>query len=368
MNDMLIIFVFLLIPGFISMIFIPYWTRKTESFGVSIPEDVYNRQDLKTMRKQYSMLTGILGLLITVIFLMISSILTNSESVISILFSVTIFVFLVGSFLIYLKFHSDMKKLKEKENWAKEKSQQIFIDTKFRNQKLTHSNLWFLLSFLISIATIVITLQAYQDIPQRIPMQYNFEGEVTNWEEKSYRTLLINPIMQMYLTLLFLFINKMIGYAKQQIDPENPQDSIRRNVIFRKRWSAYIILSGLALTLMFSLIQLSFIFPINQQFLTLIPLLITIGLIGGAIGLSMTTGQGGSRVKSTGGISGNVINQDDDKHWKLGQFYVNKDDPSLFLEKRFGVGWTINFARPLAWIILLTIIGLAVGIPLLLGL
>lgn len=38
-----------------------------------------------------------------------------------------------------------------------------------------------------------------------------------------------------------------------------------------------------------------------------------------------------------------------DAAWKLGLIYYNPDDPALWLEKRFGVGYTLNFGRPAAW-------------------
>jgi len=41
-----------------------------------------------------------------------------------------------------------------------------------------------------------------------------------------------------------------------------------------------------------------------------------------------------------------------DEHWKWGIFYYNPDDPALLVEKRFGIGYTMNFARGRAWIIL----------------
>ena len=39
-----------------------------------------------------------------------------------------------------------------------------------------------------------------------------------------------------------------------------------------------------------------------------------------------------------------LINGDgmQDAHWKLGMFYFNPSDPSVLVEKRFGVGWTVN--------------------------
>src|SRR5699024_1651964 len=54
------------------------------------------------------------------------------------------------------------------------------------------------------------------------------------------------------------------------------------------------------------------------------------------------------------------IDRDDDRYWKLGQFYVNKNDPSIFIEKRFGVGCTINWAHPLSWVFIFGIIALPI--------
>lgn len=39
------------------------------------------------------------------------------------------------------------------------------------------------------------------------------------------------------------------------------------------------------------------------------------------------------------------MNKDDNpKHWKLGIFYYNKDNPAEFVDKRNGIGTTPNFA------------------------
>jgi uncharacterized membrane protein len=38
-----------------------------------------------------------------------------------------------------------------------------------------------------------------------------------------------------------------------------------------------------------------------------------------------------------------------DEHWRWGVFYVNPDDPRLMVEKRLGLGWTLNFGRPGSW-------------------
>lgn len=58
---------------------------------------------------------------------------------------------------------------------------------------------------------------------------------------------------------------------------------------------------------------------------------------------------------------------DDDRFWKLGVFYVNRNDPGTLVPKRFGVGWTINLGSPggiaIGMVVgLLIIAGVVVGI------
>lgn len=77
-------------------------------------------------------------------------------------------------------------------------------------------------------------------------------------------------------------------------------------------------------------------------------------------------GQGGSRlpVEPSQAPTGPAVIGDrtDDRYWKWGLFYNNPNDPALWVEKRFGIGWTINMGRPGAWwtIIALTAPGLIV--------
>jgi uncharacterized membrane protein len=85
------------------------------------------------------------------------------------------------------------------------------------------------------------------------------------------------------------------------------------------------------------------------------------------------TGQGGSRLN--GNVRGLALaagtDRDDDRFWKAGLLYVNRDDPAIVVGARFGVGWTPNFGNPVAWLIIagtvaawagLAVIGAAAGI------
>ena len=59
-------------------------------------------------------------------------------------------------------------------------------------------------------------------------------------------------------------------------------------------------------------------------------------------------GQGGNRM-APGGPAGD---RTPDACWKWGLFYINRKDPALFVEKRFGVGYTVNLGNRWSWIFL----------------
>lgn len=189
--------------------------------------------------------------------------------------------------------------------------------------------------------------------PERLPMQYDLAGDVTRWADKSMGALLAVPLLQLFLTGLFLFINIVISKSKQQLVPDRPEESRFQNIIFRRRWSLFTIVCGTFMVTMFSLIQLSYVIPMNNTLLITAFMAVTLFITAGAFVLTLTTGQGVSRIQVVNGKGGKKINRDDDRYWKLGTFYFNPDDPALFVEKRFGSGWTNNFARPFSWVLLI---------------
>ncbi|WP_238899095.1 hypothetical protein [Clostridium sp. YIM B02500] len=60
------------------------------------------------------------------------------------------------------------------------------------------------------------------------------------------------------------------------------------------------------------------------------------------------------------------MNKDDDpRHWKLGIFYYNPDNPSESVDKRNGIGNTINFGSKIGRRIMASILSIPVIIILL---
>lgn len=354
-----ILFVFI---ANITPAFIPYWTRKTENFGVSIPENFYSRPDFKKMRLQYAIVMNVINIVMLAIFLLIVNSLTDKMIVFTIV--TYILSFMVVSFLYYLRFHFKMKRLKQTENWVKDKETVVIVDTSFADEKLVYSTRWFIIPLLIVIFTVAYTMFVYNDIPNEIPIHTSVSGEVT-YEEKSLKSLLMLPIIQLSLIGVFIAVNFVIKHSKQQVGVQNPEISKIQNIKFRRRWSMYTIISSILMTILLSYSQMTFIYPALRPYEDIVIISFLVFFTVGTVVLAIITGQGGSRIKMDGKLQSSRIERDDDQYWKLGQFYFNKNDPSIIVEKRFGIGWTNNWAHPISWIFLLAIIALPIIIILL---
>jgi uncharacterized membrane protein len=73
--------------------------------------------------------------------------------------------------------------------------------------------------------------------------------------------------------------------------------------------------------------------------------LLMLWAIGGTVYLALRYGQGGSRIERAGVTTPLTDGLADNRNWVLGMFYVNRNDPSFLVERRFGLGYTLNFGN-----------------------
>jgi uncharacterized membrane protein len=101
---------------------------------------------------------------------------------------------------------------------------------------------------------------------------------------------------------------------------------------------------------------------------TRVALIVMIALVAVVIGAAVRRSR---RIAPRGAAHprGGAEAPDDDRHWKGGIVYVNRDDPSLFVPKRFGLGLTINLGHPggIAIVVLLALIAVGAIVAAVLG-
>ncbi|MDR0854703.1 MAG: DUF5808 domain-containing protein [Clostridiales Family XIII bacterium] len=349
----------------LSFAFTPYVTRKTELFGVSLPASESDRPELRKMRASYrntALLIGAIMLASQVMLMM----LFNSESKQVISYLVLIFGFIIVYFALYLVFHGKMKAFKKAQNWNKAGSggdePVLIVDTE-PAAKESFSPIWLLLYPVIAAATGVALKLLWPSLPDKLPMHMDLAGKVDRWADKDFGTVIELLWPQWLILLVFAGVFYAIRVSKRQIDAANPETSREQGRKFRRVMSGAMLFGGAFMGVFIGAISIFTIKAGSSKATFVLPLALMAIIVVLVIILYIRIGQGGSRLKNKGAKSKSLAgaNPDDDKYWKLGQFYFNKSDPAVWIEQRFGIGWTLNYARPLSWFFVAIIIAIIVA-------
>ncbi|WPC43096.1 DUF1648 domain-containing protein [Clostridium sp. JS66] len=362
--------VFIVILIFLIQVLTPRLTRKEIYFGIRIPKNQLQNEKLKNIYKKYVTNNIIVSIPYIIIVFLLCYYLNAYFEILNV---VLILVYLVISFFVYFIANKEVKKVKNELNWGKTKKSVVVIDTNFtkeKNKSMLVSPWWFLIPLFMIFINLYIGYRVYPNLPDIVPTHFDFAGEANGWTPKSYKLIIQMPAVQLFMTIIMFFSYKIIGWSKQQISASDPKASKERNKIFRYRWSAYMILMAIGINILFTVGNLSILQVIKMSAKTsmIVIFTITMLIIVSSIVMSVKTGQGGSKIKVGNMDEENekVQDRDDDKYWKLANsIYVNKDDPAIFVEKRFGIGWTMNFGNTKSIIITVVFIILIIALPIL---
>jgi uncharacterized membrane protein len=127
-------------------------------------------------------------------------------------------------------------------------------------------------------------------------------------------------------------------------------DAAARERRFRTANLVLLLGAEYLLALVFAGVSLLPIFGGSIGAMTIAWIIIEWVLVLASLVVLLRLGQGGSRGAQPSSTA--IGDRTADAQWRWGIFYVNRDDPALFVEKRFGIGYTLNFGNPRAWLVL----------------
>lgn len=347
----LIIIVLLPLLGII-MALTPYLMKKSEVFAVTVPESAINDEYLKNLKRRYFIIVVGFTAVLTVFTLALFAAGDITLAVISM--AVFSFVIAACSYVLMLYYRNKVNLYKKKQGWEAQNKETVAVVGELEVPQAV-SLTWNLLYVPILVVTALVGYLGYDAIPAQIPMQISFEGEITTWMDKSPLVIWIPVLVQVFFAVCFIAAHWAILRSKRPSDPASPLASAFAYGMFAHAQSLYLVIGGLLMAAALIMMPLSFIGVLSLLQAGLIVALAAFVLVIGAIVVSVVYGQGGARVFRRMQESTELL-ADDDQYWKLGIFYVNPDDPNLFLPARFGIGWTCNFARPLAWVLTASIV------------
>jgi len=220
--------------------------------------------------------------------------------------------------------------------------------------------------FLLLIVAAIVLRQNWDAIPQHFPVHWDAAGHANGFGDRTflgvYGLLFYGAVISAAMALTVFAIVKRTRKV-ELTGPGGARDSRVR------RYNAIIMVCAeylIALTFGGgSLLPLRAAFSRQPYELPAVPvgwvMFATLGFIVFIVVMLMRAARTAPE-PSAGGVAAQpatdavVGDSTPDARWIGGMFYFNRQDPALFVEKRFGLGYTLNFGHPISWIVLAAIV------------
>ncbi|NLT11964.1 MAG: DUF1648 domain-containing protein [Clostridiaceae bacterium] len=370
-----IVNIFVVVITGATLAIMPFITMKSLLFGVRIPAEQVKHPQVVALKRRFSFVVSIASLL--VIGLVIAQYIFYPQmTILTAIYAPLMIVFL--QFVVYIPSWKKALIIKSEHQWTL--AEKGSADIKLTMSRQTFSNLpwsWYVVSVLLAIGAVIVGLYVYPTLPDTVVTHWNASMEADSWSEKSLMTVLSIPLVALGMTVFMAISNMMVWRMKLQINQEDPARSFAQHRLYRLYLSHVLGAITILMTLMFLFIY-GLAIQLWEPTKTImyiamgVPSLLMIIL---PVGLTLKVGQAGNKInpviseadRFVAGIMPqtsshrNITSRQDDRYWKLGMFYYNKEDPTLFVEDRFGTNSGFNYARPLAWLFAAMIIILTVG-------
>ena len=349
---LMLVFLATLIPLVgIFLAITPYLMKKSECFAVTVPEQAIHDPYLKGLKKRYLIIMFCVTAALTMPCLISSF--SENEYFPFIMTAGIILVTLV-SFTLMLYFRSKVRAYKRKQGWTTRRQSAVAAVSDEEAPRAI-SLKWNLLAVPLVALTLAIGYTGYPSMPDLIAMQVGFDGQVTSSMAKSEAAIWLPVLIQTFLVLILTGSHWMILRSRRSLNPSAPATSALAYGLFARAQTIYLVALNVIFCALMILMPLSFMGTISLMQAAAFIIIAALVMVLGAVAIAVVYGQGGSRVFARMQSSG-TLTADEDEHWKLGVFYFNREDSSLFLLERFGIGWTFNFARPAVWAIIIGLI------------
>jgi uncharacterized membrane protein len=332
----------------------PAVTRPTVPFGVRVPAERARATVIRRERYAYFWRTAAIGVCCTVAALLLRGHGSWWLTRIILLLEVT------GDFGCFWIARKKISAVKHAEKWYAGHRQIVATDTSWRTDPPRFPVRWLIPALAVITVTIIVGAVRYPDLPARLTV--GFGGREV---AKSVVSVFAMVVGQLWITVLWTGLMLIVYRSRPDIEAADPAASTRRYRRYLVAVTrAVLTLAALVdLTLLLAALRNWQVFRLAGPGSALLILPFAVGLVVLAV-VSFRTGQGGFRLAAHGpGYSPAAgTDRDDDRFWKAGLIYFNRDDPAIMVAARFGVGWTFNVANPMAWLIIAGIVAVPAGL------
>lgn len=343
------------IMGLIIVIqaFTPYLVKKTEAFGIYVPEEYTQDPHLSRLKKIYAWQCLVVGAVLTGGYTVWMTVVEAAEGTVAgwgIGLQLALIFF---SMVLYFRNHVRVRELKEQQAWEAGKTKKVVADLQFRHDLKIVPGWIFILPIVMTAGLVGYTVLVFDQLPEKIPTHWGLDGAADAFTDKTAFSSIAMLLVLFLMQLLFLFLNQGMRNSGAKIRASRKKQSRERELISRKYGSILLAISSAGITFLFAYLHLLTVFPnLGNPFQSMALIsafvLLTLAATGLYVYKIVKTSHSSEEAPEL-----DVLDADDDKYWKGGLIYINKEDPSMLVEKRFGVGWTINLGNTKTWILIM---------------
>jgi uncharacterized membrane protein len=261
--------------------------------------------------------------------------------------------------------HHEIQAAKAAGGWYEGLRQGIAADTALRTDPPRFPWLWLAPALIVTLATAVIGVVLYPSMPATLALHYGANGVPDRLAAKSIGTAFSLVFVQIGVTALLVGIAAGIVFrSRSDIDPARPVASAR----WHRQYMTLAAKAVLGLVAMIDLGMLgSSLLTWTGTVTSWAPLVVVLPILAGVV-VAVVVLARSNRERDKGDEDTGLTHRDDDKYWRGGLFYVNREDHALWIPRRFGLGWTLNFGNPRAAMLLAAVVALiGLGITLRFG-
>lgn len=336
-------------------------------FGVYIKQITLEEDSKKQINKDFKRKLNI-SLLLTILIYLILKDIFNLNLRANIIISITIYFVLF--YLILMDEYKKVKYIKDTylanleiiqcENKDEISAKVTITEDKvlIEQKKKLIKKFKILFSICIGLSAIsfLYVLVSYKDMQDIIITHWGSGGKPDGFAKKNIIDVFFVNGLDISLVLLFAVMGIGSISGNTYIDTENLEVNRKKAI----KYLNGIGYSFFALTLsMQSITTTTPIFMVQEKN---IPMWLTIGVCILPIFISAAMIYYYLMLSSLKPKSRNIYTvENDDEKWIYGFIYYNKEDPKLMVEKRLGVGWSMNMAHPLGKFITILLVVITVG-------
>ncbi|KHK96008.1 hypothetical protein LK09_16735 [Microbacterium mangrovi] len=338
---------------------LPAVTRPTLPLGVSVPAERLDEPVIRRAIRRYRVMIAIAWLLCMVLL----AVLAVTASPAWVLLAV--FLFIVAQLAAYVIARRMIIRAKRDGDWYAGVPVRIAGSVSVPAEPAPVPVGWAVASAVLLACGYIAGILLYPTLPATVPTHWGISGQPDRWADKSVWSV-FGPLFIGTVVVALLFALSFLGRRVpiRALPGVDAATNVRRDHAMRAAMSALIGRVMFLIALSFSWTTLAlWLLPDVAGLraggtVAIVVLILLVVVLFVLRWRSLMRGDAAT-VAAERAVHATVDAPDDDRFWKAGILYLNRDDPALFVQRRFGVGWTVNLGRP-AGVVITVLVGLLI--------